>query len=111
MVAFETIVTGAGEFELRREGRAIGAGHAVRGPGSAVFLKRTVIGRVPITRHVDRQSSLFEGRDVVVEYREDLVALRHRQRASWQKVVLHIDDDKRITFRSAQSWFVRGHSL
>src|SRR5215472_2442816 len=55
-----------------------------------------------------RQHHVAEPRRKTVDDGNDLVALRHRQRAAWTKIVLHVDDDEHAVIAESRV-FVHVH--
>ncbi len=57
-----------------------------------------IIDRFGAIRHVivgdDRQIVTAESQDVAIQHRHDLVAARHREGPTGQKIILHIHDDE-----------------
>jgi hypothetical protein len=53
---------------------------------------------VPVAAGNDWNTVLFSVSSELRQHRHDLVAIRHGQRTTWQKVVLHVDDQEYVTF-------------
>ena len=51
---------------------------------------------MPVTCHVDRQSTLLEDANIAVKHWQDLITFRNRQGTSRQEIVLHVNDDQRV---------------
>src|SRR5262249_8644354 len=85
------------QVEARGEPSARRLRHAVHGPGAATGMEGAVIGGMPVARGEDGQPTIAEEGDPFVQSWNDRVPIAHHERAAGQEVVLHVDQEERIT--------------
>ena len=69
---------------------------AMRRPDTSIGFEGAVVGGMPISCGVDLRVSALKCLDVFIQNRDDLIAIWDGERAAWAKIVLNIDDKKRV---------------
>ena len=82
--------------EVRVKRRPLRAFDTVRRPRAAAFFKAHVVGRMPIPGRKNRNAAGFRLGNPSIQYGNDGVAVAHSQGSARTKVILHVDDQKRI---------------